>query len=125
MTVTRRGVLVLAVGIVGCATPETRPQIGLPKPATKDGLAVTVAGLLYRGSRVSGIAGVAKNTTARDFKLVSLYFDLLFGDGLKVAEAVANTSGLAAGQSWAFEALVISTGNRPFDYIGAPRVTVL
>lgn len=125
MKITRRTMLVLTASLAGCAGPEMRPQIALPKPVNKDGLAVIVGGLLYRGGRVAGITGVAKNTAGRDFKLISLYFDLLTRDGLKVAEAVANTGGLSAGQSWAYEALVISATPRPFDAIGSPRVTVL
>ena len=119
----RRQALWLPAVLAGCALP-TEPPVRLPDPVVKNGLGIRVGGLLRRGTRIVGVAGVAKNMAGKDFRLVSLYFDMLYGDGLKVAEAVANTSGLAVGQTWAFEAMILTPG-RPFDYIGSPRVTVL
>lgn len=54
------------------------------------------------------IRGNAVNESGNDYDYVQIDFDVLDGSGAKVADALANTSGLNAGQSWRYEALATS-----------------
>lgn len=51
------------------------------------------------------IEGEVINASDRDYSYVQLGFGLYDSTGAKVGDAVANTSGLAAGQRWRFEAV--------------------
>lgn len=122
----RRLLLVSPLAFAGCAQPVlSPPKVDLPPTFTKDGLMVKVDGLLFQRYDVAGVRGIAKNVSGRDFKLVNLSFDVLNAEGLKVADAFANTAGLGAGQTWAFDALIVTARPRPFTAISLPRVTVM
>jgi hypothetical protein len=51
------------------------------------------------------ITGEVVNASDTDYDYVQLSFDLLAEDDTKIADALANTSGLQAGQRWRYEAL--------------------
>jgi len=54
------------------------------------------------------IRGDAVNKSGNDYEYVEITFDVSDGSGAKVADALANTSGLNAGQSWRYEAVAAS-----------------
>jgi hypothetical protein len=114
----------LPAALLGCQTPATAPppQITLPDPTVQGGLVVRVQGLLWRGRQVAGVRGVVENTTGRSYRAVSLSFDVLTREGVKVADAIANTAGLGPEQKWAFEALILAATPRDFSAIGAARI---
>jgi hypothetical protein len=57
------------------------------------------------------IEGEAINASDRDYSYVQLGFGLYDSTGAKVGDALANTSGLAAGQRWRFEAVGTNSNN--------------
>jgi hypothetical protein len=65
------------------------------------------------------ITGIAQNTTSKDLNYVQIVIPLYKAD-VKVADALANVSGIDAGGKWAFKAIVIT---QDFDKCGAPKVT--
>lgn len=65
----------------------------------------------FVGEFSSEITGEATNTSDRDYEYVQLGFALFDRTGAKVGDALANTSGLAAGQRWRFEAIGTQTEN--------------
>lgn len=52
--------------------------------------------------------GTARNESGDDYNYVQVTFSVLDGSGTKIADALANTSALEAGQSWRYEALAVS-----------------
>jgi hypothetical protein len=54
------------------------------------------------------IRGRARNESGRDYSYVQLEFSVLDNSRAKIADALANTSGLDAGQTWRFEAVAVS-----------------
>ncbi|WP_092694163.1 FxLYD domain-containing protein [Halorientalis regularis] len=54
------------------------------------------------------IRGTARNESGDDYNYVQVTFSVLDSSGAKIADALANTSGLEAGQSWRYEALAAS-----------------
>lgn len=61
------------------------------------------------GNFSSTITGEATNDSSQDYNYVQLGFGLYDGSGAKVGDALANTSGLSAGQTWRFEAMGTET----------------
>jgi hypothetical protein len=57
------------------------------------------------------IRGTARNESGGDYEYVQLTWSVLDSSGAKVGDALANTSGLQAGQSWRYEALAPSADN--------------
>lgn len=57
------------------------------------------------------IRGTARNESGGDYEYVQLTWSALDSSGAKVGDALANTSGLQAGQSWRYEALAPSADN--------------
>jgi hypothetical protein len=51
------------------------------------------------------IRGTATNTTDKDYSYVQLSWAVYDGSDAKIADGLANTAGLDAGQRWRFEAL--------------------
>ncbi|WP_424016701.1 FxLYD domain-containing protein [Halorientalis pallida] len=51
------------------------------------------------------IRGIAKNFGDTDYEYVQLSFDVYNENETKIGDGLANTSGLASGQRWQFEAL--------------------
>lgn len=54
------------------------------------------------------IRGTVRNESGNDYEYVQIMWSVLDGSGTKIADALANTSGLKAGQSWRYEALAAS-----------------
>lgn len=57
------------------------------------------------------IRGDAVNKSGQDYSYVQLQFGLYGESGAKTGDALANTSGLDAGQTWRFEAMGTETSN--------------
>ncbi len=57
------------------------------------------------------IRGTARNESGGSYEYVQLTWSVLDSSGVKVADALANTSGLEEGQSWRYEALAPSAEN--------------
>jgi len=86
---------------------------------------VTVDGFYRTGISIVGITGVAENTTDRDLKMCAVYFDVLDKEGVKVADALASSQGLAARQKWRFQAVFTNPFSTQFELIKTARVMVL
>jgi multisubunit Na+/H+ antiporter MnhB subunit len=54
------------------------------------------------------IRGTVRNESGQDYEYVQVTWSVLDSSGAKIADALANTSGLSAGQSWRYEALAAS-----------------
>lgn len=54
------------------------------------------------------IRGTAENFSETDYNYVQLTFEIYDSSGAKIADGLANTSGLSSGQRWRFEALATS-----------------
>jgi hypothetical protein len=54
------------------------------------------------------IRGTARNESGQDYEYVQISWAILDSSGAKIADALANTSGLSDGQSWRYEALAPS-----------------
>lgn len=54
------------------------------------------------------IRGTARNESGQDYEYVQVSWSILDSSGAKIADALANTSGLSEGQSWRYEALAAS-----------------
>lgn len=63
------------------------------------------------GQYSTEITGEAKNVSGNDYDYVQLTFGLYDETDAKVGDALANTSGLDAGQRWRFEAMSTQTEN--------------
>ena len=70
------------------------------------------------------ITGSAKNASKRTMDYVSITFTLYDSAGNVVGTAIANQSGLGAGETWVYSASGISTTNRPVS-CKSTDVTVL
>ncbi|MDL0140450.1 FxLYD domain-containing protein, partial [Halobacterium salinarum] len=57
------------------------------------------------------IRGTAENFSDTDYEYVQLSFGVYDETDAKIADALANTSGLTSGQRWRFEALAASAEN--------------
>ncbi len=55
------------------------------------------------------ITGTLTNLSDEDFSYVQLTYDIYDASGVKIGDAYANTSGLAAGATWRFEATHLDT----------------
>lgn len=53
------------------------------------------------------IRGIAKNFSESDYGYVQLSFDVYDDTDAKIADGLANTSGLDSGRRWRFEALAV------------------
>lgn len=124
----RRLLAAFSLAAVGTACAPiaqyAQPKIKLPEPSTHDGLLVRVDGLLFLGYGVAGVRGVVENTTWNTFRSVSLNFDLLNAEGIKVGYAMAATNGLAHIQKWAFQAMILAPSAVQFSEVSKPRVQV-
>ena len=110
---------VLAIMLNSCVPP---PRVTLPEPFTASGIRVTVDGLYESGSTVHGVDGLAENLSGRDFSACFLNFDVLDEQGVKVGDAIASTTGLAAGQKWRFQAIFTTPFKTRFQALKAGRV---
>lgn len=54
------------------------------------------------------ITGTARNESDQDYSYVQLEWEILDSSGAKIADGLGNTSGLDAGQSWAYECIAVS-----------------
>jgi hypothetical protein len=54
------------------------------------------------------IRGTARNESGDDYEYVQVTWSVYDGSDTKIADALDNTSGLEAGQSWRYEALATS-----------------
>jgi predicted RNA-binding Zn-ribbon protein involved in translation (DUF1610 family) len=54
------------------------------------------------------IRGTARNESDQDYSYVQVTWAVVDSSGAKIADALANTSGLAAGQRWRYEAVAAS-----------------
>lgn len=54
------------------------------------------------------IRGTARNESGQDYSYVQVTWAVVDSSGAKIADALANTSGLAAGQRWRYEAVAAS-----------------
>lgn len=57
------------------------------------------------------VTGDAMNESNQDYSYVQLQFGLYDASDAKIGDALANTSGLDAGQTWRFEAMGMETSN--------------
>lgn len=89
-------------------TPEQYPDAWYFDPSTEIVLR-DVEGFV--GEFSTEITGEATNTSDRDYEYVQLGFALFDSTDAKVGDALANTSGLSAGQRWRFEAIGTQTEN--------------
>lgn len=109
--------------LAACAPP--RPQIELPPPFDRNGVHVAVEGFFQAGTTIVGLQGTAENTTSKDLSSCFLYFDVVDGQGTKVADALASTLSLAAGQKWRFQATFTAPFRTTFQAIRPGRVQCL
>src|SRR5208282_3834890 len=106
MNLTRAIVFGTALVLGGCATMT---QVSLPAPYTVHGVSVTVDGLLTNSDGdVAGITGIATNTSDLTLTVCMLTFNALDASGVKVADLMASTTGLKAGQKWRFQAMFVT-----------------
>lgn len=62
------------------------------------------------------VRGTARNESGQDYSYVQVSWTIFDSSGAKIADALANTSGLSAGQRWRYEAVAASaTGADSFD----------
>lgn len=65
----------------------------------------------------ASISGVAKNNTGKDLSYVQIEFSVYDSAGNNVGTALANINNLGAGDTWRFEATLLSFPNtRPSNY---------
>lgn len=71
-----------------------------------EGSGIVIESASYQsGQFTSSVTGTVVNGSENDYSYVQIEFDLLDSGGTKVGDALANTSGLDAGQEWNYEAV--------------------
>jgi hypothetical protein len=118
----RRSLPWVAAVLIALACVPPRPPLQLPAPFEQSGVRIAVDGFYQTGKTIVGLQGTAENITGRDLSACILYFDVLDAQGTKVADALASTSGLAAGQKWRFQAVFMTPFRTSFQAIQPGRV---
>jgi hypothetical protein len=126
MKIARTLTLGMALVLAGCAGQPREPQISLPAPYVQQGVTVVVNGLWRDASgNVSGVSGIATNTSGRDLMLCQVSFDALDAQGVKVSSAVAATNGLKVDQKWRFQAVFTTPFSVVFTSVAPGQVTAV
>lgn len=120
--------ILLLVNILGCQSFE--PKISYPEPFDWHGtmgekrysLRIEIEGLYWVGGNVSGISGIATNTSHYDINACVLTFDILDKDGIKVGDAIASTNSLKVGMKWRFQATFTNPFLTSFSEIRAGNI---
>jgi hypothetical protein len=126
---TRVWLAVVLLTVSGCeAVPLPsvhEPVVDLPPAYTDHGVTITVDGLWKNDyGQVLGISGTAKNVGAVDLLTCMVHLDIVDGGGVKVSDAVASTQGLARGQTWRFQATLMSPFSVSFKAVRPGQVMV-
>ncbi len=102
--------LVIIFVVVALIPSETKPKLEVT------GTSLSVEYNEYLGYSAT-ITGVAKNTTNKNYSYASIEFTVYDADGNNLGTAWTNINNLASGDTWQFEASLLSfPSSRPTSY---------
>jgi hypothetical protein len=94
----------------GCSTSPSRQL----STSSSESVVVPSSYLAWEGG-VRYVMGSAKNMSSRGFRYVQISINLYNDSGVQVGSTIANVNNLAAGDTWAFKAVVIEDGVTRFE----------